>query len=398
MVNRRDFLKDALVLTGALSLGLGGMESLVLPSRAYANVGKNSLAQKAADKGLFYGAATSRRLLSTDSLFRSTFIEECGIMVPEWELKWKALRPSPTAFDFATFDWFIGFSTTNNILFRGHTLVWHDDLPPWFGTTVNTGNASRFMVDHIETVMKRHAGKVHSWDVVNEPIATWDRHPDGYRTSSPWYRFLGIDYIDLAFRTAAKADPKAMLVLNQNHIEQSGDGASMEATYRLLKRLKANGTPIHALGIESHLTGGSGTFDKNLFGTFLKKVADLGLKIIVTELDVQDRSFPRDIGTRDRLVANAYGEYLATALAEPAVIGVLTWGLSDRYTWLAKFAERGDKAPVRVLPMDSNLVRKPAWYAMAHAFEAASKRQTARGLPIPGYLNAAAGPLTAWLG
>ncbi len=249
-----------------------------------------SLRKHAAAKGLFYGAASFKRILSSDTEFAKKFIEECSILVPEWELKWKALRPTATGFNFDTFDWLLNFAEKNKMLFRGHNLVWHEDLPTWFNSTVNKQNAEQFLLNHIKTVVSRHAGKVHSWDVVNEPMAVWDKNPDGLRSSSPWYKLLGPNYIDIAFHAAAEADPNTMLVLNQNHVEQErpGDDETRKAVLRLLERMKSSGTPIHALGIEAHLGGKDVGFNKSKFRAFLSDVAGLDLKIIITELDVTE--------------------------------------------------------------------------------------------------------------
>jgi endo-1,4-beta-xylanase len=56
------------------------------------------------------------------------------------------------------------------------------------------------------------------------------------------------------------------------------------------------------------------------------------------------------------------------------VIAVLTWGLGDRYSWLAKFKPREDGLPVRPLPFDESLAGKPAWTATANAFDAVPVR------------------------
>ncbi|MGA9382056.1 MAG: endo-1,4-beta-xylanase, partial [Phormidium sp.] len=115
-------------------------------------------------------------------------------------------------------------------------------------------------------------------------------------------------------------------------------------------------------------------FNQKKYSKFLSDVASLGLKIMITELDVEDDKLPRNIAIRDRMVAAAYQDYLSVVLEQPAVIGVLTWGLSDRYTWLSSYRPRPDKAPVRTLPLDANLQRKLAWNAIARAFDSAPKR------------------------
>jgi Beta-1,4-xylanase len=126
--------------------------------------------------------------------------------------------------------------------------------------------------------------------------------------------------------------------------------------------------------MQSHLYGHVTEFNPTKLRTFLSDVASLDLKILLTELDVNDKRLPADILVRDQIAARAYSDYLDVALDEPAVISVQTWGLSDRYTWLTQFAARDDGLPVRPLPLDENLERKLAWQAIAAAFDQAPVR------------------------
>jgi endo-1,4-beta-xylanase len=293
--------------------------------------------------------------------------------VPENELKWGTLRPNPDTFDFTRGDWLAEFARTHGMLFRGHALVWGQFLPKWFKDTVNSKNAEQVLTNHIKKVAGHYVGKIHSWDVVNESVSPEDGRPDGL-TVSPWLNFLGIDYIDIAFRTAHQADPQALLCLNEAVGGGEGDNFRREAILTLLQRLLSKGIPIHALGIESHLGGVLPSADLTRFQVFLRDVASLGLKILITELDVIDRKLPLNVNVRDRLVAGVYEDYLSVVLEEPAVIAVLTWGLSDRHTWHSGFNPRADKAPVRPLPLDAQLKRKLAWNAIARAFDKAPKR------------------------
>jgi endo-1,4-beta-xylanase len=108
---------------------------------------------------------------------------------------------------------------------------------------------------------------------------------------------------------------------------------------------------------------------------FLRDIASLGLKIMITELDVIDQKLPLDINVRDRIVARVYEDYLSVALDEPAMIALVTWGLSDRYTWLSWFRPRYDGSQVRPLPLDANLRPKLAWTAIARALDKAPMRE-----------------------
>ncbi|BAY09537.1 endo-1,4-beta-xylanase [Calothrix sp. NIES-2098] len=345
------------------------------PKRDFSVVGKFSLKQRAASKGLIYGIAITYPSISSDQKLAALIAQEGGMLVPEWELKWQPLRPDPVNFDFTRTDWIAKFARTHGMLMRGHTLVWHESLPPWFKETVNRQNAKQFLTQHIQKVVGRYAGQMHSWDVVNEAIDVDDKQPNSLRKTT-WLELLGPDYIDLAFRVAAEADPKALLVYNDYGLEYDTPRheAKRNAVLKLLKGLKSRGVPIHALGIQSHLDASEKHFNPRKLKNFLSNVADLGLKILITELDVTDNKLPLNPAVRDRIVATVYEDYLSTVLSEKAVIAVLTWGFSDRDTWLSGFRPRSDGAAVRPLPLDANLKPKLAWNAIARALDRAPKR------------------------
>ena len=355
-------------------------------------VRETGLCDEAAAKGLIYGAASQHHILSSDTQFAACLVKECNILVTENELKWRALRPSHDQFDFTTGDWMAEFASDYGMLFSGHTLIWHNSNPQWLidkfkNSTTTSSEIESLLSNHISTVVKHYAGRIHSWDVVNEAIKISDGRADGLRDTkisgdkkgrkySSWLHFLGVDYIDFAFRVAAEADPQAMLFYNDYGLDYDtpNHAARRDAVLKLLYRLKAMGTPIHALGIQAHLRAKETRFSPEKLRDFLRHVGSLDLKIMITEMDVSDQGLPKDINERDRLVAQHYTDYLSVVLNEPAVIGVLTWGLSDRYTWLSNYRPRSDGLPVRPLPLDRDLNRKPAWYAIAQAFDNAPNR------------------------
>lgn len=380
---RRDFLKTLLgsVAAGAFWPWLNQVDAAdramptqnSVPKRV--NAADSSLWERAANKGIIYGAAGRYNDLRKDPEYAAAFSRECKMLVPEIELKWSNLCDKTGAYDFSKVDWLLNFAKSNGMLFRGHTLVWHYKLPVWFQGTVTRQNAEQTMVRHISKVASRYAGHMHSWDVVNEAIAPGDGRQDGLRRS-PWLELLGPDYIDLAFRVAATVDPNALLVYNDYEIEFDTRKCELkrEATLKLLSRLKSAGVPVHALGIQAHVWGQP--INQKKLQEFLRSVQRLGLKILITELDGIDKGMTADISARDLKVAGLYEEYLSVVLENPAVISVVTWGLSDRHTYLTQWHPRKDGLPVRPLPLDANLKRKPAWEAIANAFDNAPVRKS----------------------
>jgi endo-1,4-beta-xylanase len=348
-------------------------ESATSNSQAF---GGSSLRDHAAAEGLLYGTAAGQGNLSRDSSFAQLVAQQCGILVPEGELKWLDLRPSPDAYDFTRADWLLAFAQQHDIKFRGHTLVWYQALPKWFYSYANASNAKQLLLDHIRKVVGRYAGKIESWDVINEVMNPKDNRPDGLRNSL-WLQFLGPDYLEMAFRAAASADPHAILTWNENWLEEeTPEGESKRnSMLKILKDMKARDVPIRAIGIQSHLVGDHADIIAGPgFQRFLHEVSDMDLNIMITELDVSDQNLPADVGIRDQAVADLYYKYLSTVLIHKSVLAVLTWGLSDKYTWLSGYQPRPDKLPVRPLPYDADLKPTAAWSAIARALDEAPKR------------------------
>jgi endo-1,4-beta-xylanase len=228
------------------------------------------------------------------------------------------------------------------------------------------------MLDHIATVVGRYAGKIQSWDVVNEAIEPGDKRADGLR-SSPWLTLLGPEYIDIAFHAAAEADPNALLVWNELHMEFDWARANRRLFVQNLKDRINRGVPIQAVGLQSHIWATAPSYGED-FVSFLQTLTDMGLKIVISEMDVKDSDVVGDAPARDQVVAQKYYEYLSTVLPDTSVVAVLTWGLSDRYTFLSKSYPRKDGAPVRPLPLDADYNATPAWSSIARAFDEAPHR------------------------
>ncbi|MGL4882289.1 MAG: endo-1,4-beta-xylanase, partial [Waterburya sp.] len=358
-----------------------------------------NLRKVASAKGILYGGYTQRSSeeLPQDSQFQQVFVREYGLVVGGFFGVTVGPLNDNLAYNFQQTDVFFNFATQNKLKFRGHPIIWNEFNSSWLinkfkASDTTNSEIDKIFTNHISTLAKRHAGKVHSWDVVNEAINVDDGRSDNLKDTTisgvmgekypTWLNFLGPNYIERAFRIAAQADPKAILTYNDygltysNSSGTSRDEKRRAAVLRLLERLKAKGTPIHALGIQSHLQGHRNQeFDGNKFRKFLSDVASLGLKIIISELDVTDNQLPKDITTRDRIVASAYYEYLSVVLDEPAVKTVICWGLSDRYTWLSSFAPRQDGADVRPLLLDKNYARKPAWTEVIRALNETQSRK-----------------------
>lgn len=331
---------------------------------------QDGLASLAARRGVRFGAAAEPQTLENDRAFAALVAAECAGLTPENHLKWNVLRPRPRSFDFAPADRIMAFAQRNRLAVHGHALIWHEANPAWLAHELRPVAAEEILQEHIDGVVGRYAGRIASWDVVNEPVERNDRRPDGLRRS-PWLETLGPDYIPMAFEAAHQADPDAVLLLSDYGLEYDDERWMVEkrgTMLTLLAGLKRRGVPIHGLGIQGHLLGDRRPAFGREFRAFLGEVARLGLEIHITELDVNDQNTPGDIRQRDATVAAIYRAFLDCVLDEPAVKAVTTWGLSDRYTSKTEMFPRADGQPVRPLPFDRALARKPAWQAMAQAF------------------------------
>lgn len=326
-----------------------------------------SLAAVANAVGIAFGAACDREILN-DADARSLVARETRVITTENALKFDWLRPRGPEADFSTADMFLEFAERNALRLRGHALIWNDNLPAWLARSQMS--SIRKMFDrHIEETMTRYHGRLHSWDVVNEPFYPPHRLEGGYRKGL-WYAAFGESYIERALRRAALADPLAKLTLNEAFCEQNDElGQSVRARLlSLVERLKGDGVPLHAVGLQAHLKPGL-PFDDHAFSQFLSRLGGHGVEIYITELDVDDSAMPDDIAERDRLVANRYRDFLRSVLAVPQVKLIIVWQLSDRYSWYRELARRQfppRRAP-RPLPFDEALHRKPAAAAIVEA-------------------------------
>ena len=257
----------------------------------------------AAAKGILFGSATNNEHLREDRPYADLIAEECAIITPANELKMKYLQPGPNSFKFENGDWMVHWAQSRGIKVHGHALVYGENgaLPPWANSHINPGNAREIMLKHITTVARHYAGKVVSWDVVNEAL----QGPDLKDTI--WSRNVGPDYIEIAFKTAREADPSAMLCYNETNIEWANQGGKREGTLRLLGNLQSKNAPVQALGIQSHLRYEMGGFEPGKMRKFLNQVSDLGLKIRISELDCRERDSDTDTASRDKTVAQYYG-------------------------------------------------------------------------------------------
>ncbi len=365
MTKRREFIKHLSLISALPFLARFSSNAT---GRVFSNIEIKRLKDLAKAKNLFYGCAVNNRIFN-DYGYDALIAGQCNMIVCENAMKWAALRPTPHTFDFGIADTYLQFAEKNKIQMRGHNLCWHESIPKWLAATITTTNAQEMLTEHIERVVKHYAGQMHSWDVVNEAIDIHANNDSGLRTKSIWFEMLGEEYIEIAFKTAAANDNKALMTYNDYGLET--DSEKRRRVLDLIDRLKTKGIRIDALGTQAHLDGVGfvNNFSANEYQLFLNDAADMGLKIFITELDVNDQQLPNNNDDRDLGVAHVYRDFLNVALTNPAVYGLLTWGITDRYSWLDHIKPRTDRLPQRPLPFDEHLQPKAAFNAIADVFE-----------------------------
>lgn len=359
-------MKRRAFLAGAAALSLAGTARAGLLRPAFDR--DLSLRAAARGAGRLYGCATSNYALAEPDL-RAAVLREAGILVAEYEMKRNAIEPERGHYDFAPADKLVRFARAHGLKFRGHTLVWYHSNPPWLEQAVRTSRKEALFTDYITRMMTRYRGRMRSWDVVNEIIHPQDGRSDGLRKSF-WLETFGPSYIDTAFHAAREADPAAQLVYNDWGCEQAGafHDRFRADTLKLLEGLKARNVPIDALGMQGHLKAFGPAIDQRALARFLDDVKAMGLRILVTEHDVNDRGGSLEIGARDRAVADASARFLDVVLDNDAVDAVLTWGLSDRLLRSPSLKLEMLGYRPRMLPLDDNLHRTAMWRAMVRAF------------------------------
>ncbi len=289
------------------------------------------------------------------------------------EFKWIRLRPNADTYHFDEADWIMNFVQQHRMLFHGHNLCWNHDNPKWVAETLNKSNAERILSDHVTTIAKRYAGKVSSWDVVNEPIAVFEKRPDGLYPG-PWVDALGSRYIDIAFNAAAQADSRALRVLNLHHVEQdSADGdKTREVALDLIRQLMKRNVPIQAIGFESHLEGSLSARSVSR-DRFIRSLRDLGLQLLITELDINDTKVDGNLNQRDEKVGQLYYDYITNVVAVGGVKKVILFSVTDSGNWYdamtAKQFIRSDDMKHRPAILDDNFQPKPALKSVSSALK-----------------------------
>jgi endo-1,4-beta-xylanase len=309
-----------------------------------------------------FGAALAASRLGESAY--ATAAREHSYVTPENEMKWGPIEPSRGTFAFGPADQIVSFATQNGMKVKGHALVWHEQLPGWVNNITNANDLRTAMINHINGVLNHYRGKIGEWDVVNEAWVTTGRFGDGdpRLRDTVFTRLLGPTFIDEAFMAARQADPNVLLIYNDFANEGLSDKST--AIYNMVKDMKARGVPIDGVGLQMHV-GVNTMPTRAQVEANLQRLAELGLKVYISEMDVNGCA-----GYTAEQQRTQYHDMVAACLAQPACVAFTIWGVTDRYSWLNTSTD-DSRCPSgqqpRPLLWDDNYGKKPAYSGVMDA-------------------------------
>jgi endo-1,4-beta-xylanase len=302
------------------------------------------------------GTAVDMSALANDTTYRERIASEFNSVTAENVMKWDTIEPQPGQLNFGPADELVAFARANGQKVRGHTLLWHNQLPSWLTGGVASGDITP---DELRVILRRHVtdvvthfkGKIYEWDVVNEVI-----DDNAQLRDTIWLQQLGPGYIADVFRWAHRADPKAKLYLNDYNVE--GLSPKSDAYFALAQQLLADGVPVHGMGIQGHLGVQFGFWPAGIVAQNMQRFIDLGLDVAVTEADVR-MIMPPD-NAKLQAQAQGYNTLMQGCLLVTRCTSFTVWGYTDKYSWVPGFFTGQGAANI----LDENFAPKPAYQAL----------------------------------
>jgi len=323
----------------------------------------DSLKTYASAIGLKLGAAISYSPLVAEAAYARVYDQQYNAMVPENALKMTAIYPNETgSFQFQEADTLATFARTHRKWFRGHTLLWYQGLPSWFtNRTWTRTEMTAFLKNYVNTVVGHYRGQVYEWDVINELFT--DGTPSTMRSFSVT-NLLGTSIVDSMFIWAHQADTSAKLFYNDYNIETGGSKYQM--VYNLVQGMISRGVPIHGVGFQCHFDATSSPAFYSSIERNVQNFGRLGLKVSFTEVDMALRTPIASSAYQTQ--ASGYAQLLRIAFRNPNTVkSILTWGFTDKYSWIPSFWTSMGIPKDDALILDRNYRAKPAYDSLLAA-------------------------------
>ena len=300
----------------------------------------------------FIGTAMSvdqihKKDAETDSVITTHF----NAIVAENCMKSVEIHPEKDRYDWEDADAFVAYGEQHNMQITGHTLAWHSQTPDWLfvdenGKDVDREEMIKRLEDHITTIVQRYKGRIQGYDVVNEAV-----NDDGTMRESKFYQIIGADWLEIAFKAAAKADPDADLYYNDYSLSNP---VKAKAVYDMVKAMQAKGIKVDGIGMQGHMS-----MDGPSTAEVEKSVllfSELG-KVMITELDItvlpwpnqtlsaevsltaeyQEKMNPYPNGLTDSMsvaLNNRFVSFFELFMKHrDKITRVTTWGVNDAQTW-----------------------------------------------------------------
>jgi endo-1,4-beta-xylanase len=379
---------SALDTAGSSTDGPAALSCDAAADLATMDAGQVSLAERY-QNDFQVGVAIGRNVYGGGDAAASALVaSQYNRLTPENELKWQSLQRQPGVFTFGQADAFVEYGEQHGMEIHGHTLVWHQQVPGWVFQADGGGQATREQLlerldQHMSALSQHFGNRVQYWDVVNEAF-----NDDGSLRSTPWRTIIGDDYLEQAFRLAARYFPDAKLVYNDFSMENAG---KRDAVVRLVQGFQARGVRIDAIGTQGHFRLQFPSLEA--IEASLDAFAATGVEVLVSEMDVDvlppaNQNQGADLSVNAELSAqlNPYTTCLPSSIAEQAAArwqalfqlfrrhsdqlhSVTLWGVSDGSSWLNNWPVNGRTN--YALLFNRQLQPKQSWQKVIEAADGA---------------------------
>ena len=252
-------------------------------------------------------------------------------ITPERECTWVIVEKERGVYDWSGCDQTYNWAKENHATFSFRTLLWGSHYPVWLNG-LEVDETKKAITDWFDAVQE-HYPDLEMIEVVNEAVKNGDNYHSGYGRGNNFIEALGgnsgnYEFVVTAFKMARERWPKAILIYNDYNTIQW----QKEQAIDLLKKIKAQGAPVDAFGMQFHETTNQGSGHYCLHSSVLKRALheaheQTGLPIYITQYDVGDRD--------DEFQKKCYMEHIPLLMETEYVAGITLWGYVYGKTWIS---------------------------------------------------------------